>query len=334
LRHHAEFLIQTLAFAIRSEETATMSRPIFLSYRRSDSGDASRRLYEAIWRRFGADSIYMDTASTAWGEEWRNALEEAISSADVIIVVIGPNWVTAQGDWGRRRIDQPDDWVRREIELALRSNKAALPVLVGGATMPPAEALPPEIEALASRQALLLRDEEWDEHVEGLLEQLESRISATHRATIAARGEQTNGASLRAEFQAVASRFYRSSIEGRKLAAAEMANLGGLLPFDEVLAFARSKEAGERVGAGIALAAHLQTSEEVRDDPELKSTLRALLNDRRSRVRYRALEVLRGTPALAPSYVADLTWIAGHDSNPDVRDMAEKVLARADLKVG
>jgi hypothetical protein len=67
-----------------------MSRPIFLSYRRSDSGDASLRLYEGIRTRFGAESIYMDTASTAWGEEWPKALENAISTADVVIVVIGP----------------------------------------------------------------------------------------------------------------------------------------------------------------------------------------------------------------------------------------------------
>jgi TIR domain len=78
----------------------------------------------------------MDTVSTAWGEEWPSALEKAISAADVVIVVIGPGWISAQGDWGRRRIDQPDDWVRREIELALGSGKPTLPVLVGDTAMP------------------------------------------------------------------------------------------------------------------------------------------------------------------------------------------------------
>src|SRR5437016_2600591 len=68
-----------------------MSRPIFLSYRRSDSGEAGRRLYQAIRSRFGSDSIYMDTASTAWGEEWPSALEDAISTEDVVIVLIGPD---------------------------------------------------------------------------------------------------------------------------------------------------------------------------------------------------------------------------------------------------
>ena len=311
-----------------------MSRPIFLSYRRSDSGDASLRLYEAIRSRFGAESIYMDTASTAWGEEWPNALEDAISAADVVIVVIGSGWITAQGDWGRRRIDQPDDWVRREIELALGSGKPILPVLVGDAPMPPPEALPSEIAALASRQALPLRDDDWDQHIEDLLTRLESRMSESNRAAVARRDEPRGETSVRAQFRAVASRFYDSSIDDRIAAAEEIANLGGLLPFDEVLAFARSKSAGERVGAAIAVAAHLQTSERVRDDPELQSALRALLNDGRSRVRYRAVEVLRGTPALVAAYKEDLGWIAGHDENRDVRVMAGKALARAGLKVG
>jgi HEAT repeat protein len=107
--------------------------------------------------------------------------------------------------------------------------------------------------------------------------------------------------------------------------------LGGLLLFEEVLAFARSSEAGERVAAAIALAAHLQTSEEFRDDPRLHSVLRALLNDSRSRVRYRAAEVLLGTPALVSAYEKDLVWRSNHDENRDVRVMAEKALARAGL---
>jgi hypothetical protein len=185
----------------------------------------------------------MDTASTAWGEEWPSALEKAISASDVVIVVIGPGWITAQGDWGRRRIDQPDDGVPREIELALGSGKSTLPLLVGDTAMPPAEALPPENAALASRQALPLSEEDWRQHVEDLLTRLESRMSESHRAAVARRDEPPGDTTVRAQFRAVASRFYGSSIHDRRGAAEEIANLGGLLPFDEVLAFARSKEA-------------------------------------------------------------------------------------------
>jgi hypothetical protein len=308
-----------------------MSRPIFLSYRRSDSGSASLRLYEAIRQQFGAASIYLDTASTAWGEEWPTALENAIAAADVVIVVIGPGWLRAHDKWWRRRIDHPDDWVRREIELALESAKPTLPVLVEDAAMPPEEALPTEIARLASRQALALRDEGWEEQMAALLEQLESHMSGSHRAAVAGPSEPRGETRIRSQFQTIASRFYGTSIDERIAAAEEIANLGGLLPFEEVLAFARSREAGERVAAAIALAAHLQTSERVRDDSQLHSALRALLNDGRSRVRYRAAEVLRGTPALVSAHEKDLARIAHHDENRDVRVVARKALARAGL---
>ena len=276
----------------------------------------------------------MDTASTAWGEEWPRALENAIAAADVVIIVVGPGWITAQDEWGRRRIDQPDDWVRREIELALGFEKPTLPVLVEDAAMPPSEALPVEIAALASRQALHLRDAEWEDHMDILLEQLESRMSTPHPAAAIGGGEPTGEASIASQFQAIARRFYGSPIDQRMAAAEEIANLGGLLPFEEVLAFAGSKEPGERVGAAIAVAAHLQTSERVRDERDLQSALRKLLNDPRSRVRYRAVEVLRGTPALVAAYETDLRWIARHDQNRDVRVMAGKALARAGLRAG
>jgi hypothetical protein len=87
-----------------------MSRPISLSYRRSDSASASGRLYDAIRHRLGTESFYMYTASTAWGDEWATALAQAITAADAIIVVIGPDWLRAQDEWGRRRLDQASDW--------------------------------------------------------------------------------------------------------------------------------------------------------------------------------------------------------------------------------
>jgi HEAT repeat protein len=96
-----------------------------------------------------------------------------------------------------------------------------------------------------------------------------------------------------------------------------------------VLAYAGSKTAAERVGAAIALAAHLRTSERLREDPRVQSALRGLLNDGRSRVRYRAAEVLRGFPALVSSYQVDLRWHAEHDENSYVRSMAQRALKRA-----
>jgi hypothetical protein len=120
------------------------------------------RLYDAICDRFGAESVYLDTRSTAWGEEWQGALDNAVAGAEVVIVVIGSTWLRADDEWGRRRIDQADDWVRREIELALDADKAILPLLVGDAGIPPSEALPPALADLATKQAFQVDDHGWD----------------------------------------------------------------------------------------------------------------------------------------------------------------------------
>jgi TIR domain len=307
----------------------TMSRPIFLSYRRSDSASATGRLYDAMRQRFGADTVYMDTSSTAWGEEWPTALENAVAGADVVIVVIGRDWLRASDDWGRRRIDQAGDWVRREIELAVASGKTILPLLVGGATMPPPDAFPPEIAELATRQAFRVDEETWDYQVEAVLDRLAFRIpERIARPGERSRAEPRHEQTIADEFRSIASRFYEASVEDRLVAAEEIAGIAGLLELEDVLAFGGSREASERVGAAIALAAHLRMSEQPREDPRVQSTLRALLNDDRSRVRYRAAEVLRGFPALVPEYRGDLAWRAENDENEYVRRMARNALRR------
>jgi hypothetical protein len=304
----------------------TASRPIFLSYRRSDSANETRRLYDALRNRFGPDRVYMDLASTAWGDEWRTALDAAVDAADFVVVVIGPRWLLAQDDWGRRRIDQPDDLVRHELEVALTHRKSVLPLLVGGARMPPREALPRAIAALTEKQARDVRDETWDADIDALLQALGERVSTPGLGTSA-----PHQGTIEEEFRSVAARFYTGGLGERNAAAGEIAALGNLLDLDTVLRLAGSRQAGERVGAAIALAAHLRTSEALRADPRVQSALRALLNDTRERVRYRAAEVLKSFPALASAYEQDLTWLTRPEENWQVRQMAEDALKRAGL---
>ena len=306
-----------------------MSRPIFLCYRRTDSSVAGR-VRDAIRYRFGDESVYMDTSASAAGERWPTALENAIDGADVVIVVISPNWITQGDEWGRRRIDQAGDWVRREIELALTAQKPIVPLLVGEARMPPKEAFPVEIAGLTEWQARRLNDESWDHLIEPLLDELASLTSqSVGSSTAPPRHAGQDGETIRKEFQVVASRFYDAPVDERIAAAEEIAGIGGLLELDDVLRFAGSRMPAERVGAAIAIAAHLRSSEQLRGDPRVQSALRALLNDPRSRVRYRAAEVLRGFPALVPAYESDLRWLAESDENSYVQSMAQKALDRA-----
>jgi hypothetical protein len=136
----------------------------------------------------------------------------AIAAANVVLVVIGPDWLRAHDESWRRRIDDPNDWVRREIELALRFDKPTLPVLVGDAAMPAERDLPREIEPIARRQALALQDEGWEERMVTLLERLQSHMSEANRTPFDEPSEPRGDRAIRSQFQATASQFYGASI--------------------------------------------------------------------------------------------------------------------------
>jgi hypothetical protein len=97
-----------------------------------------------------------------------------LDSAKAVLVVLGPGWVRVSDEWGQRRIDQEDDWVRKEIEQALTQHKEVIPVVVDGARIPPAEKLPKSISDLANRQAIEIRTTYWDHDMKLLLSRLES----------------------------------------------------------------------------------------------------------------------------------------------------------------
>ena len=96
-----------------------------------------------------------------------------MGSADVLIAVIGPNWATAADGSGRRRLDEPDDFVRLEVGGALRRDIRVIPVLVGGAKMPDAHELPDDLAGLAGRNGLELTDLQWTSGVEQLFRVIE-----------------------------------------------------------------------------------------------------------------------------------------------------------------
>ena len=138
-----------------------MSLEVFISYRRDDAPSEAGRLADAIRHRYGHDSVFMDTSDIQLGIEWPQALRNAIENAKVLMSVIGPDWILARDEYGRRRIDDPEDWVRREIELALEHDKTIMPLLVRRARMIPPNGLPREIASLSSRQAFEIRAESW-----------------------------------------------------------------------------------------------------------------------------------------------------------------------------
>jgi len=133
---------------------------LFISYRREDSAGFAGRLTDALEQRLGAGSVFRDVDDIRPGEDFEAVIERGLRQVQAVLVVIGPGWLEAAAD-GRRRLDQADDFVRREVESALGSGKPVVPILVGGASMPDAAALPPALRGLANRQALVMGDASW-----------------------------------------------------------------------------------------------------------------------------------------------------------------------------
>jgi hypothetical protein len=109
---------------------------IFISYRREDSAGWTGRLSEHLRGVFGAESIFMDIDTIQPGTDFTEALQTAVSSCDVLLAMIGPEWATATNASGTRRLEDPTDWVRTEIATALKRKIRVIPVLVGGASVP------------------------------------------------------------------------------------------------------------------------------------------------------------------------------------------------------
>jgi hypothetical protein len=149
-----------------------MSR-IFISYRREDSAGYAGRLYERLSKRFGGDDVFMDITTVEPGLDFVEVIEKAVGSCDVLIALIGRQWLTVTDATGHRRLDDPEDFVQLEIATALDRNIRVIPVLVGGATMPHSTDLPNALKKLSRRHALEISDTRFHYDVTRLIETLE-----------------------------------------------------------------------------------------------------------------------------------------------------------------
>jgi hypothetical protein len=145
---------------------------VFISYRRGDSAGHTGRLLDSLDNRFGTEAFFRDLESLEIGGDFPAELDKALAGCSVVLVMIGPGWLTAQTG-GVRRLDQQGDFVRQEVAGALaRKDVRTIPVLVGGATMPSSGDLPEELKPLASRNAIEISDSRWDYDVGRLADAL------------------------------------------------------------------------------------------------------------------------------------------------------------------
>jgi uncharacterized membrane protein YgcG len=146
---------------------------IFVSYRRSDAPAHAGRIYDSLETRFGKANVFRDLDTVHPGEDFAEVIQQTIAGCDALVAVIGRDWVTARRRWpwrGRRRLDDPQDWVRREIATALERNIRVVPVLVEGAQMPSPNELPEDLQKLAGRNAVELSQMAWSLQLTQLIE--------------------------------------------------------------------------------------------------------------------------------------------------------------------
>lgn len=148
---------------------------IFLNYRREESQWVAGRLHDRLVAEFGKDRIFTDVDSIGPGQDFTKVLAAAVGNCRVLLAIIGQNWTNALDEAGRRRLENPHDWVRFEIETALsRAGVLVIPVLTDSAPMPQAGELPGELAQLSVRQAFKISADGFSRDAEDLIEYLQS----------------------------------------------------------------------------------------------------------------------------------------------------------------
>ncbi|MGB5612153.1 MAG: TIR domain-containing protein [Sedimenticolaceae bacterium] len=159
---------------------------IFLSYRRDDSSGYAGRLFDNLAESFGRERVFMDIETIEPGMDFVAGIDRAIESCGAVIAMIGPNWINAQDANGRRRLDNPRDFIRLEITSALTRGVRVIPVLVHNASMPPEQELPEPLRPLCRLQACEISDNRWEFDVRRLTDVIDPLIAEPEQSPTAA----------------------------------------------------------------------------------------------------------------------------------------------------
>jgi hypothetical protein len=145
-----------------------MPQRIFISYRRADAAGDAGRLADHLLQRFGADRVFLDIETIDPGTDFVQVLLASLRQTAAMLVVIGPQWASLRGADGTRRLEDPNDFVRLEVETALGRGIPVVPVLVQGANLPRKEDLPASLAPLVTRQTFVLDHAEFHADAERL----------------------------------------------------------------------------------------------------------------------------------------------------------------------
>jgi Tol biopolymer transport system component len=150
---------------------------IFISYRRQETAFPAGWLYDRLRGRFGPDQVFKDVDNIEPGDDFTDKITTAVGSCDVLLALIGQEWLTITDDAGKRRLDDPEDFVRVEVEAALSRKVRVIPLLIDGAPMPRADQLPQSLARLVRRQAQDLSPSRFDADANRLVGVLERTLA-------------------------------------------------------------------------------------------------------------------------------------------------------------
>ncbi|HEY7340072.1 MAG TPA: toll/interleukin-1 receptor domain-containing protein [Ktedonobacterales bacterium] len=146
---------------------------LFISYRRADSASIAGRIYDRLAAYFGRAALFKDVDNIPIGANFEQVIASVVAQSAVVLVLVGPTWATIATEQGRR-LDDPRDTVRIEVEAALRRGAPTIPVLVEGAALPDPDTLPPSLRPLFAGEALQVRNNPW---FDGDMSQLATLVS-------------------------------------------------------------------------------------------------------------------------------------------------------------
>lgn len=135
---------------------------IFINYRRDDAGGFAGRLSDSLAAYFGPDRVFRDVTGIDYGTDFEQVIDQKLAESGAVVALIGDKWSEVTNAQGQRRLDDPADYVIREISAALRTGIPVVPVLIGNASMPRPGELPESLRELSRRNAITVTDERWD----------------------------------------------------------------------------------------------------------------------------------------------------------------------------
>jgi hypothetical protein len=130
---------------------------VFINYRGDGSRSYAALLYRELRQLFGDETAFLDSESIPAGADFEPYLLAKLRECRAMLAVVGPRWLMLADQAGRRRIDDPADWIRRGLVEAFRAGIKVIPIVTDDATLPAPDDLPTDIATLGRCQYRKLR---------------------------------------------------------------------------------------------------------------------------------------------------------------------------------